>query len=42
MEEQYGDRYAQKLQQRLDHYLQQLESALPQLTCLDQVMYKGL
>ncbi|KAG5273905.1 hypothetical protein AALO_G00156940 [Alosa alosa] len=38
MEEQYGEQYARKLEERLDHYLQELQSALPQPTCLDQVL----
>uniref|UniRef100_G3N5L5 TERF1-interacting nuclear factor 2 N-terminal domain-containing protein n=1 Tax=Gasterosteus aculeatus TaxID=69293 RepID=G3N5L5_GASAC len=29
MEEQYGERYAQKVEDRLLHYLQELEAALP-------------
>lgn len=42
MDKQYGDQYVQKLEERLEHYLQQLESALPQPTCLEQVLCMGL
>lgn len=37
MEEQYGERYAQKLEERLVHYLGELDKVLPQPTCIDQV-----
>ncbi|XP_061102762.1 uncharacterized protein LOC133131415 isoform X2 [Conger conger] len=38
MEEQYGERYAQKLEERLFDYLQKLEKDLPPSTCIDQVL----
>ncbi|XP_050990858.1 uncharacterized protein LOC127180690 [Labeo rohita] len=38
MEEQYGGRYAQKLEERLSHYLGELDKVLPQPTCIDQVL----
>lgn len=37
MEEQYGEHYAQKVEERLLHYLQGLESALPGDTYIDKV-----
>ncbi|XP_073786009.1 TERF1-interacting nuclear factor 2 isoform X2 [Danio rerio] len=37
MEEQYGERYAQKLEERLLHYLGELDKLLPQPTYIDQV-----
>ncbi|XP_067276333.1 uncharacterized protein [Pseudorasbora parva] len=38
MEEQYGERYAQKLEERLSHYLRELDKVLPQPTCIEQVL----
>ncbi|KAK2894559.1 hypothetical protein Q8A67_011788 [Cirrhinus molitorella] len=38
MEEQYGERYAQKLEERLSHYLGELDKVLPQPTCIEQVL----
>ncbi|XP_051580036.1 uncharacterized protein LOC127455899 [Myxocyprinus asiaticus] len=38
IEEQYGERYAQKLEERLSHYLEELDKALPQLTYIEQVL----
>ncbi|KAJ8335548.1 hypothetical protein SKAU_G00388900 [Synaphobranchus kaupii] len=38
MEDQYGERYAQKLEERLFDYLQLLERDLPPTTCIDQVL----
>ncbi len=38
MEEQYGERYAQKLEERLVHYLGELDKVLPQPTCIEQVI----
>ncbi|XP_064191610.1 uncharacterized protein LOC135254930 [Anguilla rostrata] len=38
MEEHYGERYAQKLEERLFDYLQLLEKDLQPTTCLDQVL----
>uniref|UniRef100_A0A9J7ZAM3 TERF1-interacting nuclear factor 2 N-terminal domain-containing protein n=1 Tax=Cyprinus carpio carpio TaxID=630221 RepID=A0A9J7ZAM3_CYPCA len=38
MEEQYGERYAQKLEERLVHYLGELDKVLPQPTCIEQVL----
>ncbi|KAI4903301.1 hypothetical protein NFI96_031852 [Prochilodus magdalenae] len=38
IEEQYGERYALKLEERLLHYLEELDKALPQPTCIDQVL----
>nr|XP_001920033.4 uncharacterized protein LOC100150699 [Danio rerio]XP_021328921.1 uncharacterized protein LOC100150699 [Danio rerio] len=38
MEEQYGERYAQKLEERLLHYLGELDKLLPQPTYIDQVL----
>ncbi|XP_061577270.1 uncharacterized protein LOC133443931 [Cololabis saira] len=40
MEEQYGERYAQKVEDRLLHYLQELESILPEETSIDQLLKK--
>lgn len=37
MEEEYGEHYAQKVEERLLHYLQELESALPGDTYIDKV-----
>jgi len=37
MEEQYGEQYAQKLEDRLLHYLRELESVLPGDTYIDKV-----
>lgn len=37
MEEQYGERYAQKLEERLSHYLRELDKVLPQPTYIEQV-----
>lgn len=37
MEEQYGEHYAQKVEDRLLHYLQQLEAVLPGDTHIDKV-----
>ncbi|KAF4072018.1 hypothetical protein AMELA_G00269530 [Ameiurus melas] len=38
MEEQYGERYIMKLEERLSHYLEELNKALPQPTYIDQVL----
>ncbi|XP_059362712.1 uncharacterized protein LOC132101643 [Carassius carassius] len=38
MEEQYGERYAQKLEERLVHYLGELNKVLPQPTYIEQVL----
>ncbi|KAL7871073.1 hypothetical protein SRHO_G00085700 [Serrasalmus rhombeus] len=38
MEEQYGERYALKLEERLLQYLEELDKALPQPTRIDQVL----
>ncbi|KAL7878609.1 hypothetical protein AOLI_G00095830 [Acnodon oligacanthus] len=38
MEEQYGERYALKLEERLSQYLKELDKALPQPTHIDQVL----
>ncbi|XP_030646781.1 uncharacterized protein LOC115826966 isoform X2 [Chanos chanos] len=38
MEDQYGERYSQKLEERLFYYLGELEAALPETTCIDQVL----
>ncbi|KAM8890947.1 uncharacterized protein AB9W97_011709 [Spinachia spinachia] len=40
MEEQYGEHYAQKVEDRLLHYLQELEAALPGDTYIDQILQK--
>lgn len=37
MQQQYGDRYAQKVEDRLLQYLQKLETALPVDAYIDQV-----
>lgn len=37
MEEQYGERYIMKVEERLLHYLEELNKALPQPTYIDQV-----
>ncbi|KAK7151908.1 hypothetical protein R3I94_008292 [Phoxinus phoxinus] len=38
LEEQYGERYAQKLEERLSHYLRELDKVLPQPTHIEQVL----
>ncbi|XP_043119917.1 uncharacterized protein LOC122362508 [Puntigrus tetrazona] len=38
LEEQYGERYAQKLEERLAHYLGELDKVLPQPSCIEQVL----
>ncbi|XP_007251017.3 uncharacterized protein LOC103038882 [Astyanax mexicanus] len=38
MEEQYGERYAMKVEERLLHYLKELNKALPQPTHIDQIL----
>ncbi|KAG7333386.1 hypothetical protein KOW79_003521 [Hemibagrus wyckioides] len=38
MEQQYGERYIMKLEERLLHYLEELNKALPQPTYIDQVL----
>ncbi|XP_016312940.1 uncharacterized protein LOC107666231 [Sinocyclocheilus anshuiensis] len=38
MEEQYGECYAQKLEERLSHYLGELDKVLPQPTCIEQLL----
>ncbi|KAL6107331.1 tinf2 [Pungitius sinensis] len=40
MEEQYGEHYAQKVEDRLLHYLQELEAALPGDTYIDKILKK--
>ncbi|KAM4573665.1 uncharacterized protein PAE49_008419 [Odontesthes bonariensis] len=40
MEEQYGEQYAQKLEDRLLHYLRELESVLPGDTYIDKILKK--
>ncbi|KAI9518251.1 hypothetical protein NQZ68_038917 [Dissostichus eleginoides] len=40
MEEQYGEHYAQKVEDRLLHYLQQLETVLPGDTHIDKILKK--
>lgn len=40
MEEQYGECYAKKLEERLLQYLKELDKALPQPTYIDQVQYQ--
>ncbi|XP_077938272.1 uncharacterized protein LOC144383669 isoform X2 [Gasterosteus aculeatus] len=40
MEEQYGERYAQKVEDRLLHYLQELEAALPGDSYIDKILKK--
>lgn len=37
MEEQYGEHYAQKVEDRLLHYLHELETVLPGDTYIDKV-----
>lgn len=37
MEKQYGERYIMKVEERLLHYLEELNKALPQPTYIDQV-----
>lgn len=41
VEEQYGDLYAQKTEERLLHYLQELDKALPKGTYIDKIMGKN-
>ncbi|XP_034083008.1 uncharacterized protein LOC117553253 [Gymnodraco acuticeps] len=41
MEEQYGEHYAQKVEDRLLHYLQQLETVLPGDTHIDKILKKA-
>lgn len=41
MEEQYGEHYAQKVEERLLQYLQDLEEALPADTVIDKVCVGG-
>ncbi|XP_072291918.1 uncharacterized protein [Eucyclogobius newberryi] len=38
VEEQYGDHYAQKTEERLLHYLRELDKALPKCTYIDKIM----
>ncbi|XP_032378204.1 uncharacterized protein LOC116693383 [Etheostoma spectabile] len=38
MEEQYGEHYAQKVEDRLLHYLHQLETVLPRETYIDKIL----
>ncbi|TSK38453.1 TERF1-interacting nuclear factor 2 [Bagarius yarrelli] len=38
MEQQYGERYIMKLEERLLHYLEELNKALPQPTYIEQVL----
>ncbi|XP_067445113.1 nuclear factor of activated T-cells 5 [Thunnus thynnus] len=40
MEEQYGEHYAQKVEDRLLHYLQELETVLPRDTYIDKILKK--
>ncbi|XP_054475956.1 uncharacterized protein LOC129108257 [Anoplopoma fimbria] len=40
MEEQYGEHYAQKVEDRLMHYLRELETALPGDTYIDKILKK--
>ncbi|KAM9755072.1 uncharacterized protein ACNS7B_007734 [Menidia menidia] len=40
MEQQFGDRYAQKVEDRLLDYLQELEAALPGDTYIDKILHK--
>ncbi|XP_029952269.1 uncharacterized protein LOC115391973 [Salarias fasciatus] len=40
MEEQYGERYAQKVEDRLLQYLRELEAALPRETHIDRILKK--
>ncbi|XP_053283885.1 uncharacterized protein LOC128445124 isoform X1 [Pleuronectes platessa] len=40
MQQQYGERYAQKVEDRLLHYLQELEAALPGDTFIDKILKK--
>ncbi|CAK6975143.1 uncharacterized protein LOC122985706 [Scomber scombrus] len=40
MEEQYGELYAQKVEDRLLHYLQELETVLPRDTYIDKILKK--
>ncbi|XP_072550796.1 uncharacterized protein [Salminus brasiliensis] len=42
LEEQYGERYAIKVEERLLHYLKELDKALPQPTHIDQVLQRSL
>ncbi|XP_074533953.1 uncharacterized protein LOC141796625 [Halichoeres trimaculatus] len=41
MEDQYGELYAQKVEERLLHYLLRLEAVLPGETCADKILKKG-
>ncbi|XP_019113741.2 uncharacterized protein LOC104938148 [Larimichthys crocea] len=41
MEEQYGEHYAQKVEDRLLQYLYKLETVLPGDTCIDEILKKG-
>ncbi|XP_060779640.1 uncharacterized protein LOC132887891 isoform X3 [Neoarius graeffei] len=41
MEEQYGEHYIMKLEERSVHYLEELNKALPQPTYIDQVLKKS-
>ncbi|KAJ0029482.1 hypothetical protein NQD34_004479 [Periophthalmus magnuspinnatus] len=41
MEEQYGENYAQKTEERLLYYLRELDKALPQWTYIDKIMKKN-
>lgn len=41
VEEQYGDHYAQKTEERLLNYLQELDKALPKGTYIDKIMRKN-
>ncbi|TRY82833.1 hypothetical protein DNTS_022049 [Danionella cerebrum] len=38
MEDQYGERYAQKLEERLSHYLEELDKVLQQPSYIEQVL----
>ncbi|KAM3609737.1 uncharacterized protein V6R79_019634 [Siganus canaliculatus] len=40
LEQQYGEHYAQKVEDRLLHYLQKLNSVLPENTYIDKIMKK--
>lgn len=42
MEDEYGELYAQKVEERLLHYLLRLEAVLPGDTCVDKVMKNQL
>ncbi|CAJ1057013.1 A-agglutinin anchorage subunit isoform X5 [Xyrichtys novacula] len=41
MEDQYGEHYAQKVEDRLLHYLHKLETVLPGDTCADKILRQG-